>query len=103
MFNLHLLYWVIVILNIIDFGLTYTIFQNGGGEANPYVDYLIQEFDVVIGIAMAKVPPIAFLGYIIHTDNGKIKSPIIPYIMMALIVVYFIVDVYSYLLLQKLL
>jgi len=102
MFNLYLLFWVIVLLNITDFGLTYIILQHGGGEANPYVDYLIQQLGVSIGISIAKFPPLMFLGYIIYNHEDKIKSPIITYIMMGVIIVYFIVNVYSYIILTKL-
>ena len=56
------LFIIAVILNIADTLLTIAIMEAGGSEANPYVDWYIQQFGY-IGIVIAKVIPFSVLGF----------------------------------------
>jgi hypothetical protein len=99
---LFVMFWVLVVLNITDLGFTTYILHHGGEEANPYVNYLIQQFGVISGILLAKVPPFVLLGYILYNHEDKISSPIMPYIFGSIIMIYLWVNVYSYILMRSL-
>lgn len=60
------LFWVLIVLNIVDLSLTYNILQLGGGEANPIANFFVHQFGVLAGMLIAKAPPLIGLGYLIY-------------------------------------
>lgn len=98
-----MMFYILVGLNIADLGFTAYIIYHGSEEVNPLVNYLIQQFGIIGGILVAKVPPVAILGYILYNHVGTIKSLIIPYMLGGAIIIYCIVNVYSLLLIMGML
>ena len=87
--NVIWLFWILVVLNIADLGLTSEIINRGGAEANPYVDYFIQQFGMIPGIIIAKAPWLIFLGYVLHKWKEAASTQFVKYSMLALNLLYF--------------
>jgi len=71
--NEKALFWVLVALNSLDVLLTTLIIMNGGSEANPYMQLFIDQFSYY-GLVIAKFPPIAILGIVIHFRWDQLRE-----------------------------
>jgi len=70
--NEKFLFWCLVALNFLDACLTAAIISNGGAEANPYVQLYLTQFGLV-GLLVAKIPPLAVLGIVIYTRWNQLR------------------------------
>lgn len=90
------LYTLLVLLNLVDVGLTAVILERGGQEANPWVDMFIQSYGNV-GMLFAK-SPVLLLGAVIFTcwDHLRVSMQISTIrVMYFLNLVFLGVNMYS--------
>ena len=102
--NEKLLFWGLVALNGLDVLITVLVLLAGGSEANPLVQMFITQFGY-IGITIAKIPPLALLGYIIYYKWNQIRPKfqnIIRWWLVAMNIVFAGVATYSVVLLLTL-
>ena len=93
------LFWILVVLNIADVSFTTMILNRGGEEANPYVNFFIQQFGTTWGILIAKVPPFVWLWYIIYKLGNRVTANDAKYTSYALGIIilgYVYLNIYSY-------
>ena len=70
--NEKFLFWCLVALNSLDVLLTTLVLAAGGSEANPYMQLYIDQFGYA-GLTIAKFPPLAILGLVIHFRWDKLR------------------------------
>ena len=93
------LFWTLAALNVADVVLTTMIINAGGEEANPYVDFFIQQFGTTWGILVAKVPPFVWLWYIIYKLRNQMTANDVKYtsyVLGVIVLGYFYLNIYSY-------
>lgn len=94
------LFWVLVILNIVDVIFTANIISMGGVEINPFMLQSIERFGFLPGLILPKLLGILMVGYLIYYTTYK--HIIIPLIMGFVVLCYSALIIHSYILLQNL-
>ena len=95
--NEKAIFWCLVALNSLDVLLTTLIIMDGGSEANPYMRLFIEQFSYY-GIVIAKFPPLAILGIVIHFRWDQLRPSwqnSVKRILFALNLVFTCVIIYS--------
>lgn len=98
--NLNL-YWILVLLNVVDTLLTTVIIENGGGEVNPIIDSAISFLGLPYGIIAVKFPLLVLLGYLLYKYDSKLSSNLVRGSLFAVLAVYSAVVTYSFILIQS--
>ena len=94
---MKILFWCLVALNLTDFWLTALIIKNGGSEANPIVNWFIEQYGI-FGIVLFKAPFLLILGYAIYFTWDKLSATFLKIVepgICAIVGMYIILNLYS--------